>query len=182
MTPTVNIRTPGALYDVDIRAGALDEIGPAIRSLTQADTVALVTDETVAALLGMKMDTELARAGFRVLSLTVPAGESSKSWVVAGDLCEALAAGGLSRTDVVVALGGGVIGDLAGFAAAVYLRGIEFILLHVHLGAADVAQAAGVVEVQVADEHHIDIGGGQPEPFKMMRNAVLFAHLGDAFT
>ena len=127
MTSTVHVRVPDATYNVDIGAGALDQIGPMIRKLTQAESIALVTDETVAALLGMKVDTELAREGYRVLSLTVPAGESSKSWGVAGDLCEALAAGGLSRTDVVVALGGGVVGDLAGFAAAVYLRGIDFI-------------------------------------------------------
>jgi len=127
MSATVHVRAPGALYNVEIGPGALDEIGPMIRDLTPAESVALVTDETVASLFGMKVDTALAREGFRVLSLTVPAGEQSKSWAVAGDLCETLAAGGVSRTDAVVALGGGVVGDLAGFAAAVYLRGIDFI-------------------------------------------------------
>jgi len=98
-----------------------------LRDLTQADSVALVSDETVAALYATQVDAALAREGFRVVGLTVPAGESSKSWAVAGELCEELAAGGLTRTDAVVALGGGVVGDLAGFAAAVYLRGVDFV-------------------------------------------------------
>jgi len=127
MSPSVHVRAPGALYQVDIEAGALDEIGPMVRDLTQAETVALISDETVASLYATKVDSALAREGFRVVALTVPAGESSKSWSVAGDLCEALADGGLTRTDAVVALGGGVVGDLAGFAAAVFLRGIDFI-------------------------------------------------------
>ena len=153
MTSTVHVQAPGAPYDVDIGTGVLDEIGPMIRHLTQAQSIALVTDETVAALFGMKVDTGLARQGFRVLSLTVPAGESSKSWAVAGDLCEALAAGGLSRTDVVVALGGGVVGDLAGFAAAVYLRGIDFVQVPTTL--------LGMVDSSVGGKTAVDLRAGK---------------------
>ncbi len=153
MTSTVRVQTPGAAYDVDIGAGVLDEIGPKIRSLTQAESIALVSDETVAALFGMKVDTGLARAGFRVLSLTVPPGESSKSWAVAGDLCEALAAGALSRTDVVVALGGGVVGDLAGFAAAIYLRGVDFIQVPTTL--------LGMVDSSVGGKTAVDLRAGK---------------------
>lgn len=122
----MRIDVPGAAYDVVIGVGLLSEVGERVRAVTDSTTCALVTDTTVADRYGLVVDTALARAGFRVVPLTIPAGEASKSWAVAGEILEMMAAGGLDRTSVVVALGGGVVGDIAGFAAAVYQRGIEF--------------------------------------------------------
>lgn len=118
---------PTGGYDVVIGDGAIERLGSLVRECTGAQTVALVSDENVAQTYGMRADISLARAGFKVVSLTVPPGESTKEWSLAGELLEALAAKGLSREDVVVALGGGVVGDLVGFVASVYLRGVDFV-------------------------------------------------------
>jgi len=178
MSATVHVRAPGALYNVEIGAGALEEIGPMIRDLTPADSVALVTDETVGALFAMKLDTALAREGFRVLSLTVPAGETSKSWAVAGDLCETLAAGGLSRTDAVVALGGGVIGDLAGFAAAVYLRGIDFIQVPTTLLAMVDSSVGGKTGVDLRAGKNL--AGAFKQPLGVIADVAVLSSLPEA--
>lgn len=117
----------GAPYDVVVGEGLLARLGELVRDACGARTVALVTDSTVADHFGIAADTSLARAGLRVEAFTVAAGEGSKSWAVAGDLLEGFAGVGMGRDDAVVALGGGVVGDLAGFAAAVYHRGVVFI-------------------------------------------------------
>ena len=117
----------GRGYEVVIGDGTLQTVGERIRGLTGAEKVALITAETGGGLFGVDVDTALARAGFTVVPMTVPAGESSKSWSMAGDILEALATYGIGRGDVVVALGGGVVGDLAGFVAATYMRGIDFV-------------------------------------------------------
>lgn len=87
----------------------------------------LVSDEHVAGSYGSACRTALETAGFRVTPITIPAGESSKTLSMAERLYTAAAAAGLDRTSHVVALGGGVVGDLAGFVAATYLRGLSLI-------------------------------------------------------
>src|SRR5690606_2557424 len=88
--------------------------------------VAIVSDENVGPLLAGRRGPALDQAGRRVTMLTVPAGESSKQIATWSQLLEALATSGLDRHGAVLALGGGVVGDLAGFAAASYLRGVAF--------------------------------------------------------
>jgi len=127
LTCIERVAVPGAEYDVVIGPGLLGELGQRVRAMTTASAAALISDENVASRYATEADSLLARAGFNVVSITVPAGESSKSWAMAGGLCEELAARAISRGDVVVALGGGVIGDLAGFVAATYLRGVDFV-------------------------------------------------------
>lgn len=126
-TERIPVGVAGAGYEVLVGPGLLARAGELVRGVSSSDSVALVTDETVAEHYGIALDTSLARAGLTVSSLTVPAGESSKSWHLAGEVLEELATRRLERTDLVVALGGGVIGDLAGFAAAVYLRGVDLV-------------------------------------------------------
>ena len=112
-----------------VGAGALAQAGRRVAALSRAKKVALVSDSTVAELFGARVGASLVTAGFDVFPLSVEPGETSKSWLVAGQLLEAFAHLGLDRRDLVVALGGGVIGDLAGFAAATYLRGVDFVQL-----------------------------------------------------
>ena len=117
-------------YDVRVGAGVLGRLGAhlrAIPALAQASRVLLVTDETVDALYRADAKEALAREGFRVSCIAVPAGEESKSLEVIGEIWQAMAQLGLGRDCVVVALGGGVIGDLAGFAAASYMRGVAVV-------------------------------------------------------
>jgi len=178
MSATVHVRTLGAFYDVDIGAGALEQIGPMIRDLTPAESIALITDETVASLFGVHVDAALAQEGFRVLSLTVPPGEQSKSWAVAGDLCEALAAGGLTRSDAVVALGGGVVGDLAGFAAAVYLRGVALIQVPTTLLAMVDSSVGGKTAVDL--QAGKNLAGAFKQPLGVIADTAALASLPQA--
>ena len=115
-----------APYDVVVGADILRDVGTLVRDVSDARRVALVSDTRVAELFGVHVGASLVGAGFDVSELSVEPGEASKSWQVAGELLEAFANDGLGRRDLVVALGGGVIGDLAGFAAASYLRGVSF--------------------------------------------------------
>lgn len=123
---TTRVDVPEASYDVLVGSDLLSDAGSLVRQAMTGTQIAIVTDDVVAAHYGMALDTSLARAGFTVESFTVPSGEASKSWHMAGELLEAFAERGLDRTATVVALGGGVVGDLAGFVASVYLRGIGF--------------------------------------------------------
>jgi len=113
-------------YEVVIGPGALDRCGELLAEVSSAQRIALITDAAVGELYGPKVSALLASAGFEVHALSFAPGETSKTWAVAGQLLEAMARDGVERGDVVVALGGGVVGDLAGFVAATYLRGIAF--------------------------------------------------------
>ena len=88
---------------------------------------AIISDEVVAPLFADRLTTSLSSAGFDPTLFTIPPGEKSKSLEQAGAICERMAAAGLDRSSFVVALGGGVVGDLAGFVAAIYHRGIPYV-------------------------------------------------------
>ncbi|MBU4038921.1 MAG: 3-dehydroquinate synthase [Alphaproteobacteria bacterium] len=113
-------------YEVVIGRGLLPELGARIAALGQGRTV-VVTDETVAALHGPALLAALEASGVRARLLTVPPGEGSKSFAELERVIDRLLAFGLDRRDLIVALGGGVVGDLAGLAAALFMRGIDFV-------------------------------------------------------
>lgn len=116
-------------YDIVIGSGVLAEAGRRIADATHASSVVLVSDEIVWGLYGEAVAASLREAGIRVVDHVIPAGESTKSWEVAGSALEHFAASGLDRGSAVVALGGGVVGDLAGFCAATFMRGIALVQL-----------------------------------------------------
>jgi 3-dehydroquinate synthase len=115
-----------APYDVVVGRGLLTRAGERIAPIARGRTV-IVSDETVAALHGPTLTASLEAAGVTSQTVTVPPGEGSKSFGELERVLDALLAIGLDRKDVVVALGGGVVGDLAGLAAALYMRGIDFV-------------------------------------------------------
>lgn len=115
-----------AAYDVVVERGLLARAGSRIAPFARGRTV-IVSDETVAAIHGPALTASLEGAGIRTAMATVPAGEASKSFAGLERLMDQLLAEGLDRKDVIVALGGGVVGDLAGLAAALYMRGIDFV-------------------------------------------------------
>ena len=123
----IEVTVPGGSYDILIGHGALAHLGEEVRARTAAVRCALVTDTTVEGLFAERVMSSLSVAGFDPVLFTVPAGETSKSWDRAGRLLEGFSEAGLGRDSVVVALGGGVVGDLAGFAAATYLRGVPVV-------------------------------------------------------
>lgn len=110
-----------------VRRSALLRLGAWTKSLTAARRVALVTDARVARLHGAAAQRSLRRAGIEALLLKIPRGERAKSAATVARLWTAFDRIGLDRQDVVVALGGGVVGDVAGFAAASWLRGIPWV-------------------------------------------------------
>ena len=114
-------------YPIVIGRGQLASLGGRIAKLRPGAKVAVITDETVAKYHLAGTEAALAGAGIDARCNAVPAGESSKSFSVLERVCEALLASHVERGDLVVALGGGVIGDLAGFAAAVVRRGMDYV-------------------------------------------------------
>ena len=113
-------------YDVLVERGLLDRAGELLREVSAPGMAAIVSDDTVYALYGERTVKALEKAGYRVHSFTFPAGEGSKNLSTYADVLHFLGEHRFSRSDVVVALGGGVVGDLAGFAAATYQRGMGF--------------------------------------------------------
>ena len=123
-TITVHLARP---YDIHIEAGILARPGECIRNTLGHCRVMVVTDDTVRALYGDALLTSLNEAGLDTAEFVIPHGEASKNTASLIELLNALAENAFTRTDIVCALGGGVVGDLAGFAAAVYLRGIRYV-------------------------------------------------------
>jgi len=141
-------------YEVLIGPGLLDEAGPRIAALGQGFRRAvIVADTTTDALFGNRVAASLAVAGIAPERIAVPPGEASKSWAGLQSLVERFAALGLARRDLVVALGGGVVGDLAGFAAAIYMRGLSWAQLPTTL----LAQ----VDSSVGGKTAIDLSAGK---------------------
>ena len=114
-------------YNIVIDKGILPKSGDMIKEVTSAERVAVITDDTVDKLYSDVVMKSLSDAGFETFKFVFPHGEKSKNISTFSSILEFLAESGLTRTDALVALGGGVVGDVAGFAAASYLRGIDFI-------------------------------------------------------
>ena len=127
MTRTVRVGLEGRAYDVLIGKGLIERAGTLIAPLLKRARTAIVVDETVMALHGAALLASLAAAGIASDVIAIPPGESSKSFSQLEQVCDRLLALKLDRGDLIVAFGGGVVGDLAGFAAAILKRGIDFI-------------------------------------------------------
>ena len=124
---TVNVALGERAYDIVIGRGLLGELGTRIAALKPGAAAAIVTDATVAARHLGAAEAALRAAGIRTTSIIVPAGEASKSWEKLQHVCDRLLDARVERNDVVVALGGGVVGDLAGFSAAILRRGLDVV-------------------------------------------------------
>ena len=127
MVETVHVPLDGRAYDIRIGPGLIAEAGRWIAPLLSRPKVAVLTDETVAAHHLEALRGALAAAGIEMIALALPPGEATKGWPQFTRAVEWLLEQKVERRDIVVALGGGVIGDLAGFAAAVLRRGVRFV-------------------------------------------------------
>lgn len=124
---TVSVPLGARSYDIQIGSGLLAQAGPLIASIARGAKCAVITDMHVAPLHGEALAESLARAGLTASQIVMPDGESSKSFVQLEQLCGRLLDSQLERGDLVVALGGGVVGDLAGFAASILKRGTRLV-------------------------------------------------------
>ncbi len=115
-------------YDVVVESGALDRTGALLKPIFKAGSRAMIISETnVFPLYGERLTKSLTEAGFRVSNFVFEAGEQNKQLATVMQMYEALSENGFTRTDFIVTLGGGVAGDMGGFAAATFLRGIDFV-------------------------------------------------------
>lgn len=124
---TVDVPLEHAGYSVWIGEGLLPHLGAKVRPFHSGPAVAVVTDETVGAIYGETAMVSLREAGYEPIRIDVPAGEASKRMEMVAHVCDRMVAAGLDRKALLVALGGGVVGDLAGFVAGIYYRGIPFV-------------------------------------------------------
>ena len=113
-------------YDIQVGHGLLDE-NPAFQALARGRSVAVISDSNVDLIYGAKVEALLAPVAHQVVRIVVPAGEASKCWQQLDAIHDRMLEARLDRKSLIVALGGGVVGDLAGFAAASFQRGIDFV-------------------------------------------------------
>lgn len=144
----IPVRTAPA-YDVTVGSGLLDRCGGLLRAVMRPCRMAVITDSNVAPLYLKRAEASLSAAGFQASTHVFPAGEQNKNLGTLSDLLESLAQARLTRADCVAALGGGVTGDMAGFAAATYLRGIRFVQLPTTLLAAVDSSVGGKTAVDL---------------------------------
>ncbi|MGQ3017421.1 3-dehydroquinate synthase [Phenylobacterium sp.] len=127
MSQTVTVGLGDRAYEVRIGSGLVAEAGRHIRPLLKRGRTAIISDETVWRLHGAMLSQALSAEGISATPVLVPAGEGSKSFEMLARVSDDLLALELDRGDLIIAFGGGVVGDLAGFAAAIYKRGIDFV-------------------------------------------------------
>jgi 3-dehydroquinate synthase len=137
-------------YPIQVGAGLLERAGEALRQAGLRGKVAVVTNPVVAELYLERLNKALGREGFEITSVLVPEGEEHKTLKSLAAIYEKLIAGRLERKSAIVALGGGVIGDLAGFAAATYLRGIPYVQIPTTLLAQVDSSVGGKTAVNLA--------------------------------
>ena len=140
-------------YDVLVGNGLLNRSGELVRGVFNGGEAVVVSDSNVFPLYGERVRRSLERAGMRVLSFVFPHGERSKNLKTYGELLEFLCENRISRSGLLVALGGGIAGDMTGFAAATYLRGIPFVQIPTTLLAA--------VDSSVGGKTAVDLRGGK---------------------
>lgn len=124
---TVDVALGERAYDIIIGRDVLQSLGARIAALRPGVRTAIVTDHTVAKYWLKPTEAALSEAGIPTSSVVVEEGEGSKCYAVLEKVCEALIEAKVERNDLVIALGGGVVGDLAGFAAAILRRGVDFV-------------------------------------------------------
>jgi len=146
---TLHVSIPNREYDIHIEEGLLDRAGSMIQQVFQGEKIAVVTDSNVAPLYGARLRASLEQAGYLVHEIVIPAGESSKCQSELFRLYDEMLGFGLTRADLVVALGGGVVGDLTGYAAASLFRGIPFVQIPTTLLAQVDSSVGGKVAIDL---------------------------------
>ncbi|WP_349369409.1 3-dehydroquinate synthase [Salinarimonas sp.] len=167
---TVRVALGERAYDIVIGRGVAAEAGARAAALG-ARAVALVTDDTVAELHAEAVRNGVAAAGLRAELVTVPSGEGSKSYATLARVCDAILAQRIERGDLVLALGGGVVGDLAGFAAAIVRRGVRFVQMPTTLLAQVDSSVGGKTGINSA--HGKNLVGAFHQPSLVLADTAL---------
>ena len=149
--PKVKVDLPNNSYVIDIGCDILADIGQSLSEFKFSKQLLLITDDNVAPLYSDTVKNSLINQGYSVDMFVIPAGESSKSFDMAKDIYTKAIKLGLDRKSAIIALGGGVVGDLAGYIASTYLRGIPFVQVPTSL----LAQVDSSVGGKVAINHEL---------------------------
>jgi 3-dehydroquinate synthase len=149
----IPVTTPGGSYEVLVGPGLIHTVGGTLARLASRRNVFVLTDANVHPLYAAAVETSIREADMLPCVKVLPAGEASKSWGVAGSVLEWMSASGLGRDTVVVGLGGGVVGDLAGFVASTFMRGVP--LLHVP------TTLLGQIDSSIGGKNGVDLPQGK---------------------
>jgi 3-dehydroquinate synthase len=162
---TLPVRYPGGEYPIHIGDGLLAHAGGALRAagLPEARRVALVSNPVVAPLYGGVVEATLRSEGYRPFACSLPDGEQHKTLATVAALYDQFLAGGLDRSGTVLSLGGGVTGDLAGFAAATFMRGVRFVQVPTTILAMADASVGGKTGVDLPQGKNLAGAFKQPE-------------------
>lgn len=151
-------------YEVLVESGCFENAGNLIKNVYPKGKIAIVTDDKVGALYGEKLLQSLKSSGFSdIFIFTFPNGETSKNSKTLIEITEFLAQNNLTRSDILIALGGGVVGDITGFAASIYLRGIKFIQIPTTFLAAIDSSVGGKTAVNLTAGKNLIGAFYQPE-------------------
>lgn len=159
----LTVTLPNHSYDLTIEQGRIASIGQWALDLWNPQKIVVITDTNVQPLYGDQVVESLNEAGFQPFIYAVEAGEQSKSLTVAAELYDFLAEKGLTRSDGVIALGGGVVGDLAGFVASTYMRGLHFLQVPTTLLAQVDSSIGGKTAVNTAKAKNLVGTFAQPD-------------------
>ena len=174
----VDVALGARSYEIVIGRGTLPSLGTRMAALRPGAKAAMITDATVARHHLAAAAGALALGGIAATVVTVPAGESSKSFAMLEQVCEALIAARIERGDLVVALGGGVVGDLAGFAAAVVRRGLDYVQVPTTLLAQVDSSVGG--KTAIDSTHGKNLVGAFHQPILVVADTALARYAAGA--
>lgn len=162
----ITVSTAGGVYDVIIGAGLLEHAGDTYRCLdgsSEGGTAAVITDDIVDGLYAPRLEASLKAAGYNTVKFVIPHGEASKNPEELFRIVNFLAENHLTGSDTVFALGGGVVGDITGFAASIYLRGIHFVQIPTTLLSAVDSSVGGKTAVDLPSGKNLAGAYYQPD-------------------
>ena len=168
---TVNVALGNRAYDIVIGRGVAASLGLRIAALKPGARLAIVTDENVARAHLDSLEAQLSAAGMTVARIVVPPGEGSKSFASFERVCDALIAARIERNDLIVAFGGGVVGDLAGYAAASVRRGLDFVQVPTTLLAQVDSSVGG--KTGINSRHGKNLVGAFHQPILVLADTAL---------
>lgn len=178
MEQTIRVHLGANSYDIRIERGLLDRAGEWIRPVASGSRIHLLTDDHVAPLYADRVRRSLEGAGFAVSLQALPAGEPTKQLASLAQVWTAMSAAGITRRDMLVTLGGGVIGDLGGFAAATFLRGIPFVQIPTSLLAQVDSSVGGKVAIDLPEGKNL--AGAFYQPRLVLIDPDVLNSLSDA--
>jgi 3-dehydroquinate synthase len=174
-TTTVNVALANRAYDIVIGRGVVGSLAARIAALKPGARLAIVTDENVARLHLEAIERQLSAAGMTASRIVVPPGEGSKSFASFERVCDALIEARIERNDLIVALGGGVVGDLAGYAAASVRRGLDFVQVPTSLLAQVDSSVGG--KTGINSRHGKNLVGAFHQPILVIADTALLDSL-----